>query len=159
METCFQQKAFQTTRSTEKQQRMIYSAMLFLARLKRKLRDLPLSLIRSNNLSIDYILIQFCSKTNPSTVKGRIAAKKIDNIDLNALSLNDDGVAIPKDNFNMTESAFGMKSQSPIKEVFSKGNSPYIGEQSNDEKLKKFQSAKAISSDSFKTESKYIVVF
>jgi len=94
------------------------------------------------------------NKTNPSTVKGRIAAKKIDNIDLSALTLNDDGVSIPKDNFDMTESAFGMKSQSPVKEVYSKGNSPYISEQSNDEKLKKFHTAKAISSDSFKTETR-----
>jgi len=85
--------------------------------------------------------------------KGRLAAKKIDNVDLDALTLNEDSSDILKNKFDMTESSFGTTSnQNTVKEVVSKGNSPYMPESSED-KLKKFQGAKAISSDSFKTET------
>lgn len=93
------------------------------------------------------------SKPTFGSNKGRLAAKKIDNVDLDALTLNEDSNDMPKNKFEMSESSFGMTNQNTVKEVVSKGNSPYLPE-NNEDKLKKFQNAKAISSDSFKTETK-----
>jgi len=98
-------------------------------------------------------------KTNFAPSKGRIAAKKIDNVDIDSLSLHED-TTYKKDygmSGGMTDSAFGMSGtgQSNVKEVVTKSNSPYVGgEQSNEEKFKKFQNAKAISSDAFRNDNK-----
>jgi len=89
--------------------------------------------------------------------KGRIAAKKIDNVDLDALTLNEDGGSNPvvnKNTFDMTDNSLTINTKTNVKEVVSKGNSPYIAEGAAEEKFKKFSNAKAISSDSFNNENK-----
>jgi ADP-ribosylation factor GTPase-activating protein 2/3 len=96
------------------------------------------------------------NKGGGSANKGRLAAKKIDNVDLDALSLNEDGVSnLAKNRFDMADSPFTVNTSNNVKEVVSKGNSPYLNDESAEEKFKKFSGAKAISSDSFKTESKF----
>jgi len=94
------------------------------------------------------------NKGTGSAAKGRLAAKKIDNVDLDALSLHEEGVnPITKEFLDMAESILAKRAANNVKEVVSKGNSPYLNESSTEEKLKKFQGAKAISSDAFKSEN------
>jgi len=98
------------------------------------------------------------SKGGTNANKGRLAAKKIDNVDLDALTLNEDGGStFSKNTFEMADSPFTVNTSNTVKEVVSKGSSPYLNEGSADEKLKKFQGAKAISSDAFKTENKQLI--
>lgn len=73
------------------------------------------------------------------------------------LSLNEDGSQSQpgtKEKSDMMESAFGGSSQNNVKEVYTKSSSPYTSDQSTEDKLKKYSNAKAISSDSFNTDSK-----
>ena len=94
--------------------------------------------------------------------KGRLAAKKIDNVDLDALTLNEDGgsnVTVNKNTFDMTDNSLNINTKTNVKEVVSKGNSPYLTEGSAEEKFKKYSNAKAISSDAFNNENKYIDLF
>jgi ADP-ribosylation factor GTPase-activating protein 2/3 len=94
------------------------------------------------------------NKSNFASNKGRIAAKKIDNVDLDALTLNEDGGSLSKKKFEMTESSFGASGQqNNVKEIFAKSNSATLKEQDED-KFTKFQNAKAISSDSFRSDIK-----
>jgi len=87
--------------------------------------------------------------------KGRIAAKKIDNIDLDSLSLNEDASSQKANSkFDMAESAFGMAGKSNVKEIYAKTNEPFSAGATNNDKLKQFQNAKAISSDAFRTDYK-----
>jgi len=98
--------------------------------------------------------VEFNKKqSNFASNKGRIAAKKIDNVDLDSLSLNEDGSNVSKQKFEMAESSFGASGQNNVKEVFATSNSATLKEQDED-KFKKFQNAKAISSDSFRTDVK-----
>jgi len=79
---------------------------------------------------------------------------------LDALSLHEEGVnPITKEFLDMAESILAKRAANNVKEVVSKGNSPYLNESSTEEKLKKFQGAKAISSDAFKSENKYLLIF
>lgn len=97
-----------------------------------------------------------CSKTGFASNKGRIAAKKIDNIDLDALTLNEDGSEANKKKFDMmqSDSAFGLTGPSNnVKEVVTKSNSATLKE-SDEDKFKKYQNAKAISSDAFRNDNK-----
>jgi len=94
------------------------------------------------------------NKTGFGTNKGRLAAKKIDNIDLDSLTLNEDGGTTQiKNKFDMAGDSFQINTKSSVKEIQSKGNSPYLSEQNAEDKFKKFQNAKAISSDSFKNQN------
>ena len=75
---------------------------------------------------------------------------------MDALTLNEDGGTTQmKSKFDMADNPFQINTQNGVKEVQSKGSSPYVNEQATEEKLKKFQNAKAISSDSFKNNNKY----
>jgi len=93
------------------------------------------------------------NKSNFASNKGRIAAKKIDNIDLDSLTLNEDTSAVTKNNkFGMADMGFGVTTGNNVKEIYAKTNEPASAGLTNDEKLKKFQNAKAISSDAFRDD-------
>ncbi len=77
---------------------------------------------------------------------------------MDTLTLNEDsGPTQPK--FDMGFNSFQNNKNGDVKEVSSKGSSPYLNEQSVDDKLKQFQGAKAISSDSFKNNNRYNFFF
>jgi ADP-ribosylation factor GTPase-activating protein 2/3 len=92
-----------------------------------------------------------------SAQKKGLAAKKIDNFDLDSLTLEEDSKSKPTTSFGMTDSSFGLtNNDNGVKEVSSKTSyTTYSNEPNNDEKLKKFTGAKAISSESFKDKSDY----
>jgi ADP-ribosylation factor GTPase-activating protein 2/3 len=98
------------------------------------------------------------SKNKPtfSAQKKGLAAKKIDNFDLDSLTLEEDAKTQPTNTFGMTDSSFGVSSttDNSVKEVQSKTNyTSYSKEPSHEEKLKKFSDAKAISSEAFRDKS------
>jgi len=104
--------------------------------------------------------VEFSSnKPTFSSQKKGLAAKKIDNFDLDSLTLEEDSKSKPTTSFGMTDSSFGLTNDTGVKEVSSKTNyTSYSNETNtnnanNDEKLKKFSGAKAISSESFKEKN------
>lgn len=93
------------------------------------------------------------NKPTFSSNKGRLAAKKIDNIDLDALSLNEDGgPTYTKNQFEMSSDAFPMNGKTAVRQIETKGNAR---EEPSSDKLKQFQNAKAISSESFKNNESW----
>lgn len=98
------------------------------------------------------------SKPGFTAPKKGLAAKKIDNFDLDSLTLEEDIKSKPTSTFGMTDSSFGMGSnnagaQTQVKEVKTSYSSSTTTDASVEEKLKKFSNAKAISSDAFKDKS------
>lgn len=69
------------------------------------------------------------------------------------LSLDETGSQAPKDKSEMADSIFGGSNQDAVKEVQTKTSSTSYNDNSNEDKLKKLQNNKAISSDSFKNEN------
>jgi len=103
------------------------------------------------------------SKPGFTAPKKGLAAKKIDNFDLDSLTLEEDIKSKPTSTFGMTDSSFGMGSnnagaQTQVKEVKTSYSSSTTTDASVEEKLKKFSNAKAISSDAFK-DKRYLIVF
>jgi ADP-ribosylation factor GTPase-activating protein 2/3 len=110
--------------------------------------------------------VEFASnKTGFSNQKKGLAAKKIDNFDVDSLTLEED-IAKTKstDLFGMNTPSFNLTSNSssntnsngnsePIKEIVTKTNYSSQSEPSGEDKLKKFSNAKAISSDAFRDKS------
>jgi len=96
------------------------------------------------------------NKNKPAfgTTKGRIAAKKIDNVDLDALTLNEDTTTDYSKNskFDMTDNLMGMTNPNPVTTVKEVRSKETTTTESNEDKFKKFQKAKAISSDAFRDD-------
>jgi len=97
-----------------------------------------------------------------SNGRTRIAAKKIDNIDLDALSLQEDTnswkneLMAPSSINSIESTSIGAPSQTEIKEEDSGRQvqiTPEKKEMSDDERLKMFKNAKSISSSSFRDSS------
>jgi len=112
--------------------------------------------INPNQIKAKGFSVEFSSnKPTFTSQKKGLAAKKIDNFDLDSLTLEEDSKTKPTSTFGMTDSSFGLGSDTGIKEVSSKTNytSYSSNDQNNDEKLKKFSGAKAISSESFKDKN------
>jgi len=124
----------------------------------------PLSEMFANNVVIanpnqTKTKVEFSSNKPTFTSKKGLAAKKIDNFDLDSLTLEEDSKIKSTSTYGMTDSNFGLSGNSTnnggVKEVSSKTNyTSYSNDNTaNDEKLKKFSGSKAISSESFKDKS------
>jgi len=116
--------------------------------------------INPNQVKAKGFNVEFTSnKPAFSSQKKGLAAKKIDNFDLDSLTLEEDSKSKPTSTFGMTDSSFGLSGNSNsntggVKEVQSKTNyTSYSNDSANDEKLKKFSGSKAISSESFRDKS------
>jgi ADP-ribosylation factor GTPase-activating protein 2/3 len=125
-----------------------------------------------NNVKIDKeqtktkgFTVEFTKKpSNPGGSKGRLAAKKIDNIDLDALTLQEDSKSSTGSmiSIDTTDSSMGPKHEPATKEeevieVKTVTSSRNNIDESDEDTLKKFKSAKSISSSSFRgnqTENK-----
>jgi len=115
-------------------------------------------IINPNQVKAKGFSVEFSSnKPTFSSQKKGLAAKKIDNFDLDSLTLEEDSKSKPTTSFGMTDSSFGLtNNDNGVKEVSSKTSyTSYSNDSKDDEKLKKFSGAKAISSDSFKEKSDY----
>jgi ADP-ribosylation factor GTPase-activating protein 2/3 len=110
---------------------------------------------KPKNFSVEF------TKKSASTngAKKGLAAKKIDDFDLESLSLEEDSKINKNQSsgFNMTDNQFSTSnSDSGVREISSKTNyTSYTNDANNSEKLKQMNNAKAISSESFKDKSEY----
>lgn len=116
-----------------------------------------------NNIVIDQnqkpknFSVEFTKKTVTTNQKKGLAAKKIDDFDLDSLSLEEDSRTIKQNTIGMTDSNFKIGgSDNTVKEISAKTNySSYSTDVDTEQKLKQFSNAKAISSESFKDKSDY----
>jgi ADP-ribosylation factor GTPase-activating protein 2/3 len=105
--------------------------------------------------------VEFTKKSASTTgAKKGLAAKKIDDFDLESLSLEEDSKINKNQSsgFNMTENQFSTSSNNDagVREISSKTNyTSYTTDVNSSEKLKQMNNAKAISSESFKDKSEY----
>lgn len=95
-----------------------------------------------------------------SSQKGRISAKRIDDVDVGSLTLDDDSNQFFKDMMDKPGSMSGLESQNPgIKEIVTKG-AGYESKSLDDVgKFESLHNAKAISSNAFKENQKYNYCF
>jgi len=96
-------------------------------------------------------------KTNTTNQKKGFAAKKIDDFDLDSLSLEEDARVVKQSSTGMTDFNFGIGgSDNSVKEVSVKTNyTSYTSDANNEQKLKQFSNSKAISSESFKDKNEF----
>jgi len=96
------------------------------------------------------------TKSNASSQKGRISAKRINDIDVGSLTLDDESNRFFNDYVKTAQSVNDLDAQLGIREVCTKTGYPHTGTQSLDDLavFDHLHDAKAISSDVFKENTK-----